>query len=78
MVLFGLNKNLDKLAPNGSLSDIVLALIIEVEAVGATRELIAAAVAENPRNPELQALAAQFLAAPWCNRHSHRSIPRTA
>jgi hypothetical protein len=57
LVDFRLGINLDSVARTGSLSETVFNLIQWAKATGKLHELIEAAVAENPANPELRAYA---------------------
>jgi tetratricopeptide (TPR) repeat protein len=54
VVRFGLDKNLSEISESGSLKDTVFQLIQWAEAQGRVKDLIEAAYAENPGNPELQ------------------------
>ncbi len=54
LVKFGLDKNIHALASGDDLREIAFKLIARAETEGWTNELIAAAVAENPRNPALK------------------------
>jgi hypothetical protein len=61
MVRFNLNERLAEIARDGTLSEIVFALIEWAEAKGRTEDLIRAAYKENPRNPTLRAFVEQVL-----------------
>jgi hypothetical protein len=60
LLRYGLDQNLFEIAGNGSLSEISFRLIAWAESQGRTENLIRSAVAENPRNPELQKFAEQL------------------
>lgn len=57
MVRFRLNENLQAIAGNGPLNDVVLELLSWASSNGRTNDLIAGARAENPGNPKLAAVA---------------------
>ena len=59
MVMLQLGTNLDEFA-NGNLSELVFDLIQWFEAQGSVRELVDGALRQNPENPKLVAMAAQF------------------
>lgn len=60
MVRFRLDENLETIAAGGSLSDLTFGLITWAEAAGRTQELVAGALAEQPRNPDMQSFAAEL------------------
>lgn len=64
MVSFGLDENLQAIAGNGSLNDVVFDLIRWAQAQGRLEELVREASEQNPGNPELQAVAGLFLPMP--------------
>lgn len=55
MVRFRFEQNLDSIAGNGKLADIVFRLMVWAEAKGRTAELIRSAISANPNNPQLNA-----------------------
>jgi len=63
MVSFGLDENLQAIAGNGNLNDVVFELIRWAQARGRLEELVREASEQNPGNPELQAVAGSFLPA---------------
>jgi hypothetical protein len=57
LVKFELNETLENIVPKGPLSNVALELVEWAERQGRTAELIGAAVATRPNNPEVAALA---------------------
>src|SRR5262249_44110841 len=64
MVLEGLEQNLDDISTADSLTGIVFALVKWAESQGRISDLVKGALTANPGNPELQAFADAYAAAP--------------
>jgi Effector-associated domain 1 len=69
MLSFELDKNLEAIAREGNLQDIIFTIIQTAEAQGWIKDLICAAYKTNPGNSELQAIAKRLKTAPQkvCN-----------